>query len=73
MKDINLPKFGSPEDFVDLHDIVKKHAKKDSAWKREIAKVESMAPVQVQQFVEHPIKAQVVLQWLSVKMIKYRE
>jgi hypothetical protein len=48
MKDIDLPKFGSPKDFVNLHDIVKKHAKKDSAWTREIAKVESMAPVQVQ-------------------------
>jgi hypothetical protein len=48
MKDIDLPKFGSPEDFVDLHDIVKKHAKKESTWTREIAKVESMGPVQVQ-------------------------
>jgi hypothetical protein len=32
MKDIGLPEFGSPEDFVDLHDIVKKHVEQDSTW-----------------------------------------
>jgi hypothetical protein len=48
MKDIGLPKFGSPEEFVDLHDIVKKHVEKISAWTTEIEKVASMAPVQVQ-------------------------
>jgi hypothetical protein len=26
MKGIGLPEFGSPKDFVDLHDIVKRHA-----------------------------------------------
>jgi hypothetical protein len=31
-----------------------------------------MAPGQVQEFMEHPIKSQAVLQWLSVKIIKYR-
>jgi hypothetical protein len=47
MRDIGLPEFGSPEDFVDLHDIVKQHEKQDSLWIAEIAKVENMAPGQV--------------------------
>jgi hypothetical protein len=32
-----------------------------------------MAPGQVQQFMEHLIKARELLQQLSVKIIKYRE
>jgi hypothetical protein len=68
MKGIGLPEFGSPEDFVDLHDIVKRHAEQDSAWTLEIAQVESMAPGQIQQFMEHPIKAHAVLQRLSAKI-----
>jgi hypothetical protein len=38
----------------------------------EIEKVENMAPGQVQQFMEHPIKARTVLQQLSAKIVKYR-
>jgi len=48
MKDITPPEFGSPEDFVDLRDIVKQHAEHDSTWTTYIAKVVSMAPGQVQ-------------------------
>jgi hypothetical protein len=73
MKGIGLPEFGSPEDFVDLHDIVKRHAEQDSTWTMEITQVESMAPGQIQQFMEHPIKAHAVLQRLSAKIVKYRE
>jgi hypothetical protein len=73
MRDIGLPEFGSPEDFVDLHDIVKQNAEKDLAWNGEIEKVENIAPGQVQQFMEHPIKARTILQQLSVKVVKYRE
>jgi hypothetical protein len=32
-----------------------------------------MTPGQIQEFLEHPIKFGVVLQPLSVKVIKYRE
>jgi hypothetical protein len=60
MKGIDLPKFVSFEDFVNLHDIVKRHAKKDSAWQLEIIKVESMEPGQIKQFIEHPIKAHAI-------------
>jgi hypothetical protein len=55
-----------------LHDIVKLHAEQDSSWSVEIEKVENMAPGQVQQFMEHPIKAWTMLQQLSVKVVKYR-
>jgi hypothetical protein len=48
MKGIDLLEFGSPKDFVDLHDIVKKHAEQDSTWTTEIAEVASMVPGQVQ-------------------------
>ena len=48
MKGIGLLEFDSPEDFIDLHDIVKKHEEQDSAWITEIAKMASMAPGQVQ-------------------------
>ena len=57
MKGIGLPESGSPKDFIDLHNIVKQHEEQDSAWTTGIAKVASMAPGQVQQFMEHPIKA----------------
>jgi hypothetical protein len=73
MRDIDLPKFDTPEDFVDLHDIVKLHAEKDSLWAVEIEKVANMASDQVQQFMEHLIKAPTVLQQLSGKVVKYRE
>jgi hypothetical protein len=39
MKDIRLPKFGMPSDFVDLRDIIKLYTEKDSSWVEEIAKV----------------------------------
>ena len=44
MRDIGLPKFGTPDDFVDLRDIFKSHAKQDLSWAKEIAKVVDMAP-----------------------------
>jgi hypothetical protein len=47
MKGIGLQKFDSHEDFVDLHDIVKKHVEEDLAWTTEIEKVSSMPPDQV--------------------------
>jgi hypothetical protein len=57
MRDIDLSEFITPDDFVDLCDIVNFNAKQDSSWVVEITRVEKMAPIQVQQFMEHPIKA----------------
>jgi hypothetical protein len=48
MRDIDLPEFGTPDDFVDLRDIVKSHAEQDSSWAAEIEKVADMVPGQVQ-------------------------
>jgi hypothetical protein len=73
MKIIDLPEFGPPEDFVDLHDIVKRHTEKDSAWEAEISQISSMTPGQVKKFMEHLIKSLAVLQCLSVKLIRYKE
>jgi hypothetical protein len=62
MRDISLLKFGTPYEFVDFHDIVKLHLEQDSSWAAQIAKVVNMAPGQVYQFIEHPIKDQTVFQ-----------
>jgi hypothetical protein len=61
MKDIRLPNFGDPDNFIDLYNIVRSHAKKDSLWAEELAKVTDMSPGQVQRFMEHPMKAQTML------------
>jgi hypothetical protein len=47
MKGIGLPEFGSHEDFVDLHDIVKRHVEQESPWAVDITQVASMAPGQI--------------------------
>jgi phosphopantothenate synthetase len=47
MKDIGLLEFSSPEEFVDLHDIVKQHVEQDSTWTAKIEKVENMVKGQV--------------------------
>ena len=73
MRDIGLPKFGIPDEFVDLCDIVKSHVEQDSSWASEIERVANMVPGQVQQFMEHLIKARTVLQQLSARIVKYRE
>jgi hypothetical protein len=72
MKDIRLPEFGTPDDFVDLRDIVESHTKQDSSWAKRLAKVTGIVPRQVQQFTEHLIKARAVLQQLCVGLVKYR-
>jgi hypothetical protein len=72
MKDIRLPEFGTPDDFVDLRDIVKSHVEQDSSWAEEIAKVTDTMPGQVRQFMEHPIKSRAMLQQLSTSIVKYR-
>jgi hypothetical protein len=72
MKDIGLPKFITPDDFIDLHDIVESHAKQDSSWAERLAKVTDTTPGHVQQFMEHTMSARVVLQQLSTGMVKYQ-
>ena len=71
MRDIILPEFGTLDDFVDFHDIVKLHDKQDSLWATDIEKVVNMVPCQVQLFMEHMMKVHTVLQYLSAKVVKY--
>jgi hypothetical protein len=72
MKDIRLPEFGNLEDFIDLHDIVASHVRKDALWAKELEKMTDSALGQVQIFVEHPIRAQTMLQQLNAILVKYR-
>jgi hypothetical protein len=72
MKDIGLPDFGTPDNFIDLCDIVKSHAKKDSWWVEELVKMTDVVPGQVQRFMEHPIRARIVLHQLNSIMVKYQ-
>ena len=48
MKDIGLLEFGDPYNFIDLCDIVRSHAKQDSLWAEELAKVIDTLPGKVQ-------------------------
>jgi hypothetical protein len=48
MRDIGLLEFGTPDDFVNLQDIVKLHVEQDSSWAMEIKRVENMVQGQVQ-------------------------
>jgi hypothetical protein len=73
MEKIELPKFSPPENFTDLHDIVKRHVGKDSTWEANISHISSMTPGKLKNYVEHPIKSLIVLQCLSVNIIMYRE
>jgi hypothetical protein len=47
MRDIDLPEFNTPNDFVDLRAIVKSLAEQDSSWAAEITKVADMVTGQV--------------------------
>jgi hypothetical protein len=73
MNDINLQNFGSPEDFSNLHDIVKRHVEHDLAWEAKIAQVASMTLCQVRKFMEQMIKDLTLMQRLNSKVIIYRE
>jgi len=72
MKAIRLLEFGTPDDFVDLCDIVKYHTKQDSLWVEDLAKVIETAPGQVQRFMEHPIRARTMLKQFNTSLVKYQ-
>jgi hypothetical protein len=62
MKDAKFPKFGTPNNFIDLSDVVKLHAKQDALWTEESAKIADARLRKVQQFSKHLIRAQTMLQ-----------
>jgi len=72
MKDIELPEFGMPNNFVDLQDIIKSHTEQDSSRAEELVKVTDTTSSQVQQFMDHPIRAWAMIQQLSDSLVKYR-
>ena len=72
MKDIKLPEFGTPSEFIDIRDVLKVYVEQDSLWNEECAKVDDERPGQVQQFIEHPIRAKTMLQQLNSTLINYR-
>jgi hypothetical protein len=72
MQNIGLPEFGTLDDFTDLCNIVELYTKQDSLWVEELAKVTDTMPGQLQQFMEHSIRARALLQQLSVSLVKYR-
>jgi hypothetical protein len=47
MKDIQLPKFGMPEDFVDLNDIVKQLEEKDQKFEADVLEIKTLEKGQV--------------------------
>ena len=71
MKDVGLPDFGTPDNFIDLSDVVKLHAKQDVIWSEDSANIADARPGKVQQFAEHPIRAQTMLQHLNSSLVKY--
>jgi hypothetical protein len=71
-KGYQTPEFGTPDNFVDLCDIVESHTKQDSLWVEELAKMTDTVPGQVQRFMEHPIRARTVLQQLNTSLVKYQ-
>jgi hypothetical protein len=71
MKDIELLEFGTPENFVDLRDIVESHTKQDLLLAKELTNMTDAITGQVQQFMEHLIRARTVLQQLNTSLLKY--
>jgi hypothetical protein len=49
MKDVGLPEFGTPNEFINLSSVLKIHAEQDSLWAKECTKVTDTKPGQVQQ------------------------
>jgi hypothetical protein len=72
MKDSGLPEFGTPDEFINLSDVFQTHAEQDSLWVEECTKITDARPGQVQQFMEHPIRARTMLQQLNASLVKYR-
>jgi hypothetical protein len=72
MKDVELPEFSTPDNFIDLNNVVKMHAEEDALWTEEFTKIADAKPGQVRKFTEHLIRAQTMLQQLKFSLVKYR-
>jgi hypothetical protein len=65
MKFFELPEFGTPDNFIDLSDMVKLHVEQDVLWTKEFSKIVDAKLGQVRQFPEHLIRARTMLQLLD--------
>jgi hypothetical protein len=72
MKDSGLPEFDTPDESTNLSDVFKLYAEQDSLWTEEFAKIIDARPGQVQQFMEHPMRARTMLQQLNFSLAKYQ-
>ena len=71
MKYIGLPEFITPDNFIDLSEVVKLYAEHDSLWTEEFTNITDTRPGKVKQFTEHSIRAQTMLQKLNFSLTKY--
>jgi hypothetical protein len=62
IKDAGLPEFGTPNNFIDLSDVVKLHVEQDALWTEEFAKIADARLGQVRQFAKHLITTRTMLQ-----------
>jgi hypothetical protein len=72
MRDIDLPEFGTPDDFVDLHDIVKLHVEQDSSWAAGDRKGGEHGARSSTTVHGTPDQGSDMLQQLSARIVKYR-
>ena len=72
MKEEELPDFGTPDNFIDLNNVVKMHAEKDTLWTEEFTKIADAKPGKVRQFTEHPIRARTMLKQLNFSLVKFQ-
>jgi hypothetical protein len=61
MKDIKLPKFDNPSEFINIRNMLKMYAKQDSLWVEECTNVADVRLGHVPQFTKHPIRAKTML------------
>ena len=72
MKDVGLPEFGTPDNFINLSNVVKMHAKQHVLWTKEFAKISYLRIGQVQQLVQPSIRARTMLQQLNSSLLKFQ-
>jgi len=72
MRDIWLPEFGMPKNFVDLNNVIKQLVEHDRKFKVDALQITTLERGQVKKFVAGPIVALVVLRYLSTKMDRFK-
>jgi hypothetical protein len=63
---------GTTDEFTELSDVFNLYAEKDCLWTEDFTKIIDARPGQVQQFAEHLIRAQAMIQQLNFSLAKYQ-